>query len=99
MSNEKVNSKQHDKGGTRLCSTAGDLAFGDVSISLLARSVRLSTPLPVVKDTGPIRATAFVSGRGVHRLRWVGCSIKIRVENTEEQHAVRNCAFFLTVVK
>lgn len=94
LSNEKVNSKQHDKVGTRLRGTAGDLAFGDVSISLPARSVRLSAPLTVVKDTGPIRASAFVRGRGPHRLRWVGCSIKIRGENAEEQHAVRNCAFF-----
>lgn len=41
-SNEKVNCKQRDKAGSRVSSSASDLAFQDVSIRLLARSVQLS---------------------------------------------------------
>lgn len=55
LSNEKVNCKQHDKAGRRVSGPAGDLAFQDVSISPLARSVQLSVPLSVAKDTRPIR--------------------------------------------
>lgn len=84
-SNEKVNCKQHDKVGTRLSGAVGDLAFRDVSISFLARSVRLSAPLSIAKDTRPIRAYRIWAGVvGGHRLHWVGCFIKIRSANTEE---------------
>lgn len=55
-SNEKVNCKQRDKAGRRVSGPASDLAFRDVSISLLAHRVRLSATLSVVKDTRPIRA-------------------------------------------
>lgn len=62
LSNEKVNCKQHDKAGRRVSGPVCDLAFRDVSISLLARSVRLSAPLSVVKDTRPIRAHTGCKG-------------------------------------
>lgn len=65
-SNEKVNCKQHDKAGRRVSGPVSDLAFRDVSISLLAHCVQLSPPLSVVKDTRPIRA---------YRISWVEATL------------------------
>lgn len=59
---EKVNRKQRDKAGTRVSRAASDLAFGDVSISLLAHSVQLSALLLHTKDTRPIRASRIYGG-------------------------------------
>lgn len=61
---EKVNRKQRDKAGTRVSHAAGDLAFGDVSISLLAHSVQLSALLLHMRDSRPIRARRIHGGRG-----------------------------------
>lgn len=89
---EKVNHKQRDKAGRRVSGPVSDLAFRDVSISLLACSVQLSAPLSVVKDTGPIRAQSLQDlrglwrwrGRGVGRWRHcVGGIIKMRRWNSE----------------
>lgn len=65
-SNEKVNCKQHDKAGRRVSGPVSDLAFRDVSISLLAHCVQLSPLLSVVKDTRPIRA---------YRISWVEATL------------------------
>lgn len=52
----KVNRKQRDKAGRGVSRTAGDLAFGDVSIRLLPHSGQLSAMLFHVRDTRPITA-------------------------------------------
>lgn len=86
-SNAKVNCKQHDKAGTRVSGAVGDLAFRDVSISLLARSVQLSAPLFVMKDTRPIRAYRIWGwwwGPQVALGRFFFLYMKIRRENTED---------------
>lgn len=62
QTHEKVNHKQHDKAGTRVRRAAGDLAFGDVSISLRAHSVQLSALLLHMRDTRPIRAYRIYGG-------------------------------------
>lgn len=71
-SNEKVNSKQHDKAGTRLSGATGDLAFRDVSISFLAHLVQFSAPLSIVKDTRPIKAYRMGGFQGEGE--WGGCT-------------------------
>lgn len=58
----KVNRKQRDKAGTRVSRASGDLAFGDVSISLLAHSVQLLALLLHMRDTRPIRAYRIYGG-------------------------------------
>lgn len=88
-SNEKVNCKQHDKAGRRVSSPVCDLAFQDVSISLLACSTQLLVALSVVKDARPIRAYRIQGGGGVGGAgrwqNWVGGLIMMR--NTGERTA------------
>lgn len=62
QTHKKVNRKQRDEAGTRVSRAAGDLAFGDVSISLLGHSVRLSALLLHMRDTRPIRAYKIYAG-------------------------------------
>lgn len=91
---EKVNCKQRDEAGTRVSRAVGDLAFGDVSISLLGHSVRLSA-LPLhTRDTRPIRAYKIYGGgaevvSGIHLFR--------RIRNCCSVHAVRAPALKLLI--
>lgn len=89
---EKVNRKQRDKEGTRVSRAARDLAFGDVSISLLAHSVQLSALLLHMKDTRPIRAYRIYGGgpqvaSGIYLFR--------RIRNQCSVRAVRAPALIL----
>lgn len=89
---EKVNCKQRDKAGTRVSRAASDLAFGDVSISLLAHSVQLSALLLHMRDTRPIRACRIYGGgaqvaSGLYLFR--------RIRNQCSVHAVRAPAVIL----
>ena len=67
-SNEKVNSKQHDKAVGRVSGPACDLAFQDVSVSPLARSIPRPAPRSAMKDTRPIRAWRIPGGGGGRRV-------------------------------